>query len=176
VWSEGTATGGFYIFNCPAINPGCTRMAVAEHCSAGNRVRNTVQIRDAEKGTVLVSVQFDASDPLEQIVFSADGTKLLARSSGRIVKVFDAITGQPAGELVHPGRPYVSGMAVHPNGTVACSRNNGTVCFWDLEKRELVRTLDWKLGKLMSVAFSPDGTIGAAGTEDGQVVVWDVDG
>ena len=66
-------------------------------------------------------------------------------------------------------------MAVHPGGTVACSRNNGTVCLWDLENGELVRTLDWKLGKLVSVAFSPDGSVGAAGTEDGQVVVWDVD-
>ena len=40
---------------------------------------------------------------------------------------------------------------------------------------ELVRTLDWKLGKLVSVAFAPDGSIGAAGTEDGKIVVWDVD-
>src|SRR5262249_10925806 len=106
---------------------------------------------------------------------SADSSKLLARSASRSVKVFDVASGQPVGELVHPGRPYVTGMAVQPNGTVACSRTNGTVCFWNLEKRELVRTLDWKLGKLVSVAFSPDGTIGAAGTGSGQVVVWDVD-
>jgi WD40 repeat protein len=66
-------------------------------------------------------------------------------------------------------------MAVHPNGTVACSRTNGTVCLWDVERRQLLRTLDWKMGKLVSVAFSPDGTLGAAGTEDGKVVVWDVD-
>jgi WD40 repeat protein len=89
--------------------------------------------------------------------------------------VFDAATGQPAGELVHPGRNYVTGMAVHPSGTVACSRTNGTVCLWDLARGELVRTLDWKLGKLVSVAFAPDGAVGAAGTEDGRVVVWDVD-
>jgi WD40 repeat protein len=108
-------------------------------------------------------------------VFSADGAKVLARSSGRTVKVFDAATGQAAGELLHPGRPFVTGVAVHPDGTVACCRNNGAVCLWNLEKRELVRTLDWKLGRLVSVAFSPDGSIGAAGTEDGQVVVWDVD-
>ncbi|MBA4187293.1 MAG: hypothetical protein C0467_04660 [Planctomycetaceae bacterium] len=176
VWSENPGSfGGFYLYDCPAISPDCMRMAVAEHYATSNRVRNTVQMREAEKGIVLASIEFGGANPLLQLAFSADSAKLLARSSGRTVKVFDVATGQPAGELVHPGRPYVTGMAVHPNGTVACSRNNGTVCFWNLEKCELVRTLDWKLGKLVSVAFSPDGSIGAAGTEDGQVVVWDVD-
>ncbi|MFO0824569.1 MAG: WD40 repeat domain-containing protein [Gemmataceae bacterium] len=91
------------------------------------------------------------------------------------MSIFDAIKGKAIGELLHPGPSHVTGMAMHPNGTVACSRNNGTVCLWNLDKRAIVRTLDWKLGKLVSVAFSPDGNIGAAGTEDGQVVVWDVD-
>lgn len=176
VWSENPgAFGGFHFYDCPAVSPDRRWAAVAEHYSTGSRTRNTVQIRAAETGTVRNAIEFGAANPIEQLLFSADSSKLLARSSGRIVKVFDTETGQPAGELVHPGRPYVSGMAVHPNGTVACSRNNGTVCLWNLETRELVRTLDWKLGKLVSVAFSPDGTVGAAGTEDGRVVVWDVD-
>ena len=100
---------------------------------------------------------------------------MLARSSGRTVEVFDAATGESAGDSSTPGRPYVSGMAVHPEGTLACSRNDGTVCFWNVERRELLHTLDWRLGKLVSVAFSPDGSIGAAGTERGEVVAWDVD-
>jgi WD40 repeat protein len=163
---------GFY---CPAISPDGSRVAVTERPGLGDHIRTTVRVRDAETGRQLAKIEFDAADDVAQLLFSADSTKLLARSSGRVVKVFDAATGRAVGELVPPGRPYVSGMAVHPNGTVACSRNNGTVCLWNLETRELVRTFDWKLGKLVSVAFSPDGTVGAAGTEDGRVVVWDVD-
>jgi WD40 repeat protein len=112
---------------------------------------------------------------VQQLAFTADGSKLLARTESRTVQLFDAATGAPAGELVHPGRPYVTAMAVHPRGPVACARTNGTVTFWDADKREQLRTLDWKAGRLVSVAFSPDGALAAAGTEDGKIVVWDVD-
>lgn len=159
----------------PVVSPDGNRVAASMHNYSRDRVRNNVHIRKAATGQVDAEIEFGGANPLLQLAFSADSSKLLARSSGRVVKVFDPPTGQPVGELMHPGRPYVTGMAVHPNGTVACSRNNGAVCFWNLEKYELMRTLDWKLGKLVSVAFSPDGSLGAAGTEDGQVVVWDVD-
>ncbi|MCE9563969.1 MAG: hypothetical protein K8U57_18155 [Planctomycetes bacterium] len=164
-------------FDHPVFSPSGEWVAVSKHDASNDRVRNHVLLHDAATGKLLVEIPFDptGADPILQISFSADSTKVIGRSSGRTVKVFDATTGQSAGELLHPGRPYVTGMAVHPNGTVACSRTNGTVCLWNLEKCELIRTLDWKLGKLVSVKFSPDGTIGAAGTEDGQVIVWDVD-
>ena len=167
----------FFLYGEPIFSPDGTRVAVSMHDGFRDRVRNIVQLRDPATGKILRTIDFDlkGADPIQQIAFSADGAKVLVRASGRTVKVYDAATGQPAGELLHPGRPYVTGVAVHPNGRVACSRNNGTVCFWNLETRELVRTLDWKLGKLVSVGFAPDGSIGAAGTEDGQVVVWDVD-
>jgi WD40 repeat protein len=155
--------------SAPAFSPDGSR------CAMENTQGAEVLVRDARDGKVLRTIPHDRTEPVEQLAFSADGSKLLARPHGRIVKLFDAATGEPAGELVQPGRPYVTGMAVHPNGTLACSRTNGTVCLWNVERRELIRTLDWKLGKLVSVAFSPDGTLGAAGTERGEVVVWDVD-
>ena len=120
-------------------------------------------------------IALDPADPVRQLAFTADGSKLLVRTDSRTVQTFDATTGAPAGELVHKGRPYVTGIAVHPRGPVAYARTDGTVTFWDVSKREQLRTLDWKAGKLVSVAFSPDGALAAAGTEDGKVVVWDVD-
>jgi WD40 repeat protein len=161
-------------YAAPAFHPDSRRLAVGVRNSW--RGKETIHLRAAADGRILKRIPGDPADPVYQLAFSADGSLLLARYHDRAVKLFDAATATPAGELVHPGRPYVTGVAVHPGGTVACSRTNGTVCLWDLRTRELTRTLDWKLGKLVSVAFAPDGSVGAAGTEDGRVVVWDVDG
>ena len=37
------------------------------------------------------------------------------------------------------------------------------------------KTFTWNIGKMRSIAFSPDGTLAAAGSDSGKVVVWDVD-
>jgi WD40 repeat protein len=159
-----------------AVSPDGTSGVTAER-SEGNDGRPRLEIvgRDMTTGKVNTRIALDPASPVKQLAFTADGSKLLVRTDSRTVQLFDAATGAPAGELVHPGRPYVTAMAVHPHGPVACARTNGTVTFWDAEKREQLRTLDWKAGRLVSVAFSPDGALAAAGTEDGKIVVWDVD-
>src|SRR5439155_9993183 len=116
------------------------------------------------------------AEPIWQLAFTADGAKILARAPSRTVRVFDAESGEPAGELVPKGRAFVTGLAVHPaSKAVVASRNDGTVWLWVPATLRQIRSFDWKLGKLVSVAFSPDGAHAAAGTEHGQVIVWDVD-
>jgi WD40 repeat protein len=68
-------------------------------------------------------------------------------------------------------------FAFHPNGkTVAVIDGGPTlVKVYDLESFKQVHTWRWKLGALQSVAYSTDGTLGAAGSVDGRVVAWDVD-
>lgn len=159
----------------PAISPYGTCAVVSRHGWATGRANLDLLLRDATTGKVRTTIPLDPSSPPWQLAFTADGSKLLARTDSRTVQLFDAVSGGAAGELVHPGRPFVTGIAIHPRGPVACARTNGTVTLWDAEKREQLRTLDWKAGKLVSVAFSPDGALAAAGTEDGKIVVWDVD-
>ena len=160
----------------PVISRDCGLVGAEERAEGHTgRPARALVVRDGGSGKQLVSIALDAADPVRQLVFTADGSKLLVRTDSRTVRLFDAATGAPAGELVHPRRPYVTATAVHPRGPVACARTDGTVTFWNVAKREQLRTLDWKVGKLVSVAFSPDGELAAAGTEDGKVVVWDVD-
>lgn len=69
-------------------------------------------------------------------------------------------------------------FAFHPDGkTVAVIHGGPTlVKVYDLTMLKVVHKWNWKLGPLRGVAYSPDGTLGAAGSEDGRIVVWDVDG
>jgi WD40 repeat protein len=39
----------------------------------------------------------------------------------------------------------------------------------------VARTFTWDIGRMRSIAFSPDGALAAAGGDTGKVVVWDVD-
>jgi WD40 repeat protein len=162
-------------FDAPAVHPDGNRVAAAQRYIAGVS-RQLITIRDADSGKTLAVNHVDPAEPIWQFAFTTDGAKLLARIPGRAVRVLDAENVESVGELVHKGRAFVTGIAVHPGGkAIACSRNDGTVWFWDPTTLREIRSFDWKLGKLVSVAFSPDGALAAAGTEDGQVIVWDVD-
>ena len=55
------------------------------------------------------------------------------------------------------------------------SSNDATVKFYDTETWQMTQAFDWGIGRLRSVAFSPDGMLAAAGGDKGKVVVWDVD-
>ena len=158
----------------PAVDPSGALLAVPV-LTGGTRPTQSVSIRNADTGEQRTQIPLDAASPVQQLAFTADGAKLVVRTDDRTVRLYDTVTGAAAGELVHPGRSFVTGIAVHPRGPIACARTNGTVTLWDANTRQPARTLDWKTGRLVSVAFSPDGALGAAGTEDGKLIVWDVD-
>jgi hypothetical protein len=80
------------------------------------------------------------------------------------------------GHLKSDGRKHFTDAAFHPSGKyLAVTSNDRTVKFHDTTTWELARTFSWKIGQMQAVAFSPDGTLAAAGNDRGQVVVWDVD-
>lgn len=68
-------------------------------------------------------------------------------------------------------------FAFHPDGQNLAVIHGGPtlVKLYDLATLKLKHRYKWNLGPLTSVAFSPDGTLGAAGSSDGRIVVWDMD-
>lgn len=68
-------------------------------------------------------------------------------------------------------------FAFHPAGrTLAVVHGAATlVKLYDLDTLALRTKLNWKVGPLTCLAFSPDGLLGAAGADDGRVVIWDAD-
>jgi WD40 repeat protein len=69
-----------------------------------------------------------------------------------------------------------TGVAFHPSGRfLAVTSNDQTVKLYDTATWQLAHTYTWNIGRMRSIAFSPDGTLAAAGSDTGKVVMWDVD-
>ena len=74
------------------------------------------------------------------------------------------------------GRSELTSVAFHPTGRcLAATSNDTTVRIFETNTWKLTKTYTWNIGRLRSVAFSPDGALAAAGSDTGRIVVWDVD-
>ena len=108
---------------------------------------------------------------------SPDGRYLGVIGYGSMYLFDTAALGKP--RRITSTRTYGNfvSFAFHPNGrTLAVIHGGPTlVKIYDLGTLRLVRKYNWKLGPLGCVAFSPDGVLGAAGSDDGRIVLWDVD-
>jgi WD40 repeat protein len=113
---------------------------------------------------------------VDQLVFSPDGERLLARSGmGIAIWPTGELSRKPQ-KVLNDNRKHFTGVAFHPSGRyLAATSNDKTVKLLDAATWQLVKTFTWQVGRLRSVAFSPDGTRAAVGSDTGKVVVWDVD-
>jgi WD40 repeat protein len=109
---------------------------------------------------------------------SPDGRWLaLGAGYGPSITVYrvDDLKAKPI-RLTAKSRRHYTDLAFHPSGEfMAATSNDTTVTFFDTRTFAEMRTYTWKIGRLRSVAFSPDGALAAVGSDKGQVVVWDVD-
>jgi len=77
---------------------------------------------------------------------------------------------------IFDGNKQVTNIAFHPSGKyLAATSNDATVKLYDTTTWQVAKTFTWNIGRMRSIAFSPDGMLAAAGSDTGKVVVWDVD-
>jgi len=108
------------------------------------------------------------------IAFSADGATLAAAGHDKTVGLWDTRTGSPSGPAFAGNTGVVRSLAFQPHGGAMASASEGTILLWDVAGRQVLGRLD-QGSPVDSVAFTPDGRRLAAASEDGRVVVWDVD-
>jgi WD40 repeat protein len=114
------------------------------------------------------------------VAFAPDG-KVLATGGwdGEII-LWEKQTGQMRGKLQGPkedkGEPaLVRALAFAPDSKQLASATASKVCLWDVDKGKIFRELPNKKGRLLSLAFSPDGKRLAVGNfGEPAVRVWDV--
>ena len=133
-----------------------------------------LELRSAVNGLVRATTKYPPKyhGPL---LFSPDGAQLVG-SNDMTLLVWSVPALGEAKLIRNDTRKHFTSMAYHPSGRyLYATSNDATVHVFDTATWDRVRRFTWKLGRLRSVAVSPDGTLAAAGGDKGEVVVWDVD-
>ncbi len=175
---DGTPTAGAKVdlsgtdVTCLAFSPDGTTLATAERTRYGPDPQ--LVFRAADTLQKLCEVRSVYREPT-QLLYSPDGTKLLLRSGGGFACWNLAKLEKSPRKAANPGRRHFLSMAFHPGGKLLTVDNDRLVRVWDTATMKSERTIEWSIGKLHSVAFSPDGTRAAVGSGTGKVLVWDWD-
>lgn len=115
-----------------------------------------------------------SQSPPFKIVYSPDGT-VIAGLFHAFIGVFDATTGATVATL-KPTKKHFRGLAFTPDASRLIAVNHDArVRVYDTATWAETTGYEWNIGRLTAVAVAPDGLRAAAGSDKGQVVVWDLE-
>jgi WD40 repeat protein len=164
------------VFPPPLPLAGGGRFVLFEWRSEGGYDYGMVYVtRETRTGDVVSEVPTVREEYLDAVQ-SADRRLVAARNGvwAAVYRTDDFAAGPVV--LRNDNRKKFTGLAFHPSGRyLAATSNDATVKLYDTATWAVAAAYDWRIGRLRSVCFSPDGMRAAAGGDKGQIVVWDVD-
>jgi WD40 repeat protein len=134
-----------------------------------------LRLRSATDGSVSASAEIPAG-LVDQLLASPDGTRAVVREGMRLWVYETADLSKPPVEIAGSDQTRVEphAAAFDRSGRFLLLANNGpSVRVFDTATWREVRKWKWSAGTLRAIAVSPDGTLAAAGSARGTVVVWD---
>jgi WD40 repeat protein len=133
-----------------------------------------LKIRNARTGAELATGKYPYAYS-SRLMFRPDGTQLLGVHEMTLL-MWPIPTGGKPLVVRNDSRRHFTAAAYHPSSRyLFTASNDATVVVWDTTTWQHVTRFTWNIGRLRSIAVSPDGTLAAAGSTKGQVVIWDVD-
>jgi WD40 repeat protein len=132
-----------------------------------------IHLRDSTSGEAQTVLRCRDRHP-EALAFSPNGRNLVSLH-GPTIRVWDIANGENI--VTHKvGTKFFQSLAFSPDGRWLLTVSNDTmVRCWDTKSWSEREGYAWKIGKLLDVAFSPDGLTAAAAGSSGKIVIWDVD-
>ena len=117
--------------------------------------------------------EFQSAHPTE-IAMSPDG-RFLAGVHGAFLRIWD-FESQKELACRSTGRKHLKNLVFTADSRrLVTVSNDTTVRLWETSNWTEVGGYEWKIGKLIAVAASPDGLQLAAGSAIGKMIVWDVE-
>jgi WD40 repeat protein len=111
---------------------------------------------------------------VSKLAFSPGGAVLVG-TAGPHLRVWDVEAGREVAAHQR-GTKHVQGLAFTAGGRCLVTvSNDETVRVWESQSWQEHRTYTWGIGKLLNIALDPGGFRAAAGSDRGQVVIWDLD-
>ena len=144
-------------------------------CSDWPNRAGALTVRSAADGRVVRTVACPTAD-VGGVAVSPAGTAVVARCGPAVWVWNPADWGRPPARFLNDSRKHFTGLAFHPAGRyLLATSNDATVKVYACDTWQVAATFTWQVGKLRSVAVSPDGTLAAVGSDTGKIVVWDFD-
>jgi WD40 repeat protein len=156
-------------------------LAMLTRSALGNRWWDypmRVEVRDAATAAVRVTAEYPSNQPA-RLLFSPDARQLVGFKDMTLMvwQVPEDLGSLGPPQLIrNDNRKHFTAMAYHPAGQhLYATSNDATVHVFDSVTWERTERFKWQLGHLKAVALSADGMLAAAGSDKGDVVIWDVD-
>lgn len=132
-----------------------------------------VHVREMPAGRVLQTID-GWQQAVTHLAFSPDGS-VLAGTAGPRLRVWNLNENR---ELAchKRGPKHFQGLSfAHDGRFLAAVSNDATARVWETQGWREHTTFTWQIGSLLNIAFAPDGLRAAAGSDRGQIVIWDVE-
>ena len=132
-----------------------------------------VHIREVATGNIVQSID-GWQQGVSKLAFSPDN-KYLAGTAGSRLRIWD-LAAEREVALHKRGTKHFQGLAFTADGRyLATVSNDETVRIWETNTWQEHTTFTWKIGALLNIALSPEGLRAAAGSDKGQIVIWDLE-
>lgn len=136
---------------------------------------HAIGLRDGANGECLLTLGSVPQSLQIRSGFSPDGSEV-ALWDDRGMHLYATDQVRPPRSRRHFGGAHFRSLAFHPSGRfIVTVANDGVARYYDHATLTQTQAFAWKAGRLQSLALSADGTLAAAGTDKGTVVLWDVD-
>ena len=131
-----------------------------------------IQLKDATTGQLQKTFQ-GAKEHVSQLVFSPDGTRLVANYANAPIRLWDVTTGQSLKTLTQNAKMWGILKFSQDGKTLACQKQSGEIELWDVATKILRTTLGEDLRiPIHTLAFSPDAKTVVAANPNGEIRIW----